>query len=267
MPAYNTQALGNSLGWGIVNDAPIAFVWEIGHTSIYRTSSGAVLQARAIPPAGPTMTRPGPALTPIQIQSVTFADGSKAKHWATVSDQGGKAEVAADPCAAYGGPFCIYPWYSQSPAGFPATASTSRTATKNFGKANQFHPDPPVRRAERAEQHVLRHRSSTRRRSGDRRPEPCPGRAPYGPGRWEWNRMYPNPARVSMNAWANTSGHVRRQRTKTAPKNSPRRQVTDEATPPLIEVIGGAKHRAGQHGHGRWPIPTAPADESGSRSR
>ena len=33
MPAYDTQTIGNSLGWGIVNDAPNAFVWEIGHTS------------------------------------------------------------------------------------------------------------------------------------------------------------------------------------------------------------------------------------------
>ena len=33
MPAYDTQAIGNSLAWGAVNDAPNAFVWEIGHTS------------------------------------------------------------------------------------------------------------------------------------------------------------------------------------------------------------------------------------------
>ena len=33
MPAFDTQAIGNALAWGGVNDTPNAFVLEIGHES------------------------------------------------------------------------------------------------------------------------------------------------------------------------------------------------------------------------------------------
>ena len=33
LPAFDTQEIGNALGWGLVNDTPNSFVWEIGHTS------------------------------------------------------------------------------------------------------------------------------------------------------------------------------------------------------------------------------------------
>jgi hypothetical protein len=135
MPSYSTQALGNALGWGFVNDAPIAFVWEIGHTSIYSSSSGATCSA-GDPACGSYDGATWAGITPIQIQGVTFADGSQAKHWATVSDQGGKAEVLLT-CPTYGGPDCIYPWYSQSPGGFHYGIDYP-DSTKNFGKAGQF---------------------------------------------------------------------------------------------------------------------------------
>src|SRR5216683_1152423 len=35
MPAFDTQKVGNALGWGIVFDTPNSFVWEIGHASIF----------------------------------------------------------------------------------------------------------------------------------------------------------------------------------------------------------------------------------------
>src|ERR1051326_1038756 len=35
MPVFDTQQIGNALGWGNVNDAPNSFVWEIGHASIF----------------------------------------------------------------------------------------------------------------------------------------------------------------------------------------------------------------------------------------
>jgi hypothetical protein len=135
MPAYNTQALGNSLAWGSVSDAPVAFVWEIGHTSIFSSSAGAVCNP-GDPACGSYDSATWAGFSPIQIQSVTFADGSKSKQWATVSDQGGKAEVLLS-CPSYGGPFCIYPWYSLSPSGFHYGIDYP-DSTKNFGKANQF---------------------------------------------------------------------------------------------------------------------------------
>jgi hypothetical protein len=134
MPAYSTQALGNSLGWGIVNDAPVAFVWEIGHTSIY-TDTGAPCSG-GDPACGSYDASTWTGISPIQILGVTFADGSQAKHWSVVSDQGGKAEVLLT-CATYGGPFCIYPWYSMGSEGFHYGVDFP-DSTKNFGKANQF---------------------------------------------------------------------------------------------------------------------------------
>ena len=137
MPAYSTQALGNSLGWGIVNDAPVAFVWEIGHSSIY-TSTGAACNP-GDPTCGSYDAATWAGTLPIQILGVTFADGSQAKHWAVVSDQGGKAEVNLT-CATYGGPFCIYPWYSLGSQGFHYGVDFP-DSTKNFGKAGQFTQD------------------------------------------------------------------------------------------------------------------------------
>ncbi len=71
LPAFDKQQIGNALGWGIVDDTPNSFVWEIGHTSPY--------------------TKPADQFC--VPESVTFADGSTAKEWAAVSDFGGAAEV------------------------------------------------------------------------------------------------------------------------------------------------------------------------------
>jgi hypothetical protein len=74
--------------------------------------------------------------SPIQIKSVTFGDGSTAKSWAAVSDLGGKAEVLAS-CSVYGGPFCIYPWYTLGTSGFHFGVDFPDTI-KDFGQADQF---------------------------------------------------------------------------------------------------------------------------------
>lgn len=74
--------------------------------------------------------------SPIQIKSVTFGDGSQANTWASVSDQGGKAEVLAS-CSVYGGPLCIYPWYTLGKSGFHYGVDFPDNI-KDFGQANQF---------------------------------------------------------------------------------------------------------------------------------
>jgi hypothetical protein len=137
MPSYSVQKLGNSLGWGLVDDAPNSFVWEIGHTS-----------ENASPPSqfclpGQTFCQSynAPAwagMLPIQIKSVTFGDGSTAKHWAVVSDFGGRAEID-DNCgaASYGSPFCIYPWYTLGSTGFHYGVDYPDTLS-DFGQVNQF---------------------------------------------------------------------------------------------------------------------------------
>jgi hypothetical protein len=40
LPLYSTQQIGNARGWGLVDDTPNAFVWEIGHTSNFTTPAG-----------------------------------------------------------------------------------------------------------------------------------------------------------------------------------------------------------------------------------
>src|SRR6266404_782677 len=134
MPAFDTQAIGNALAWGSVSDTPNSFVWEIGHESVF-TGKGAF----CVP--GQTGCESYDAAawagtSPIQIQSVTFGDGSQPQAWAAVSDLGGKAEVLAN-CSVYGGPDCIYPWYSLGKSGFHFGVDFPDTF-KDFGQANQY---------------------------------------------------------------------------------------------------------------------------------
>jgi hypothetical protein len=135
MPAYDTQAIGNSLAWGLVNDAPNSFVWEIGHTSPF-TSPAAEF---CVPGETGCESYNAPAwaaTSPIQIKSVTFGDGTSAKKWAVVSDFGGKAEVN-QYCPVYGGPYCIYPWYTLGATGYHYGVDFPDTV-KDFGQADQF---------------------------------------------------------------------------------------------------------------------------------
>jgi len=139
LPAFSTQQIGNALGWGIVNDTPDSFVWEIGHTGINTSPSGQFcLPGQAICDSYDTPHWLG--FSPLRILSVTFADGSTAKEWAVVSDFGGKAEVNAH-CTSYGGPFCTYPWFTLNGTGsntafafggdYPGTRF-------DYGQADQF---------------------------------------------------------------------------------------------------------------------------------
>jgi hypothetical protein len=139
MPTFEKQLIGNALAWGIVNDTPNSFVWEIGHTSDFATPAAQFCEP------GQTIcdsynARSWAGTLPIQIKSVTFADGSTAKKWAVVSDFGGKAEVlnaTESQCTGYGGPFCIYPWFTLGTTGFHYGVDFPGTVN-DFGKVNQF---------------------------------------------------------------------------------------------------------------------------------
>ena len=58
-------------------------------------------------------------------------------------DFGGKAEVL-DPtetgstCASYGGPFCIYPWFTQNADGSFSYGVDYPTTANDFGEVSQF---------------------------------------------------------------------------------------------------------------------------------
>ncbi|HYL09202.1 MAG TPA: hypothetical protein VEU31_00570, partial [Candidatus Acidoferrales bacterium] len=134
MPAFDTQEIGNALAWGIVFDTPNAFVWEIGHESVF--TGGAAFCVPGQTGCDSYNADSWAGFSPIQIKSVTFGDGSAASTWAVVSDQGGIAEVDAN-CSAFGGPFCIYPWYTLGKTGFHYGIDYSDTI-KDFGKSGQF---------------------------------------------------------------------------------------------------------------------------------
>jgi hypothetical protein len=135
MPAYDTQTIGNALAWEIVSGAPNAFVWEIGHTSPYtKPGSQFCLPGQTTCFSYDSVAWAG--TSPIQIQSVRFADGSEASRYAVVSDFGGKAEINQN-CPTYGGPFCIYPWFTLGTSGYHYGVDFPDTL-KDFGKADQF---------------------------------------------------------------------------------------------------------------------------------
>ena len=137
MPAFDRQTIGNALGWGIVNDTPNSFVWEIGHTSPFTSPASAF----CVPGQSNCFSYDGPAwagTSPVQIKAVTFANGSTAKQWAAVSDFGGKAEVNHYCGAAnYGQPFCLYPWYTLGTSGYHYGVDYPDNL-KDFGQADQF---------------------------------------------------------------------------------------------------------------------------------
>lgn len=135
MPAFDTQTIGNALAWGVVNDTPNSFVWEIGHTSDFSSPAGEFCLPGETECASYNAASWAGTL-PIHILSVTFGDGSKAKQWAVVSDFGGKAEVNQN-CASYGGPDCIYPWFTLGTSGFHYGVDFAGTL-HDFGRADQF---------------------------------------------------------------------------------------------------------------------------------
>jgi hypothetical protein len=142
MPAFSVQKIGNALGWGLVNDAPNALVWEIGHTGNFTTPSGqfCVPGSSTKPPCYSYNIPSWLQFQPLQIKGVSFGDGSQAKSWSVVSDFGGEAEVN-QYCGAgnYGTPFCWYPWYAFNKTDNAFTYGGDYPGTSSdFGQALQF---------------------------------------------------------------------------------------------------------------------------------
>jgi len=141
LPLFGTQQIGNALGWGLVDDTPNAFVWEIGHTSNFTTPAGKLCNP------GDTScdsydTSHWLGFTPLKIVSVTFANGSTARQWAVVSDLGGTAEVTAS-CSSYGGPYCTYPWYEFNSDASAITFGADYPGTKfDYGQGSQYATTP-----------------------------------------------------------------------------------------------------------------------------
>jgi hypothetical protein len=141
-PAFDTQEIGNALDWGGVYDTPMAFVYEIGHAALYGPQS----QEFCIP--GDTFCDSfnhdsWAGMTPLRIMGATFGDGSSPQHWAVVSDTGGRAEVLGHSfvgptsCNGYGGPYCIYPWFSSDGSALNFGVRYPDTVD-SFGTSGQF---------------------------------------------------------------------------------------------------------------------------------
>ena len=141
-PAFDTNEIGNALDWGGVWDTPMSFVYEIGHSDIYGSHPGAF----CVPGqtfCGSFNRANWAGQQPLRIFDVTFGDGSHPTNWAVVSDTGGKAEVLGNSfvgptqCTGYGGPYCIYPWFSWDGAAFNYGVGYPNTIDKLRG-VNQF---------------------------------------------------------------------------------------------------------------------------------
>jgi hypothetical protein len=141
LPAFSAQKIGNALGWGIVDDTPNSFVWEIGHTSDFSTPAAQFcLPGQTICDSYDTAHWLG--FSPLQIKSVTFANGTAASEWAVVSDFGGTAEIN-QYCPSYGGPYCTYPWYAFNGTDSAFTYGADYPGTKfDYGQASQFATTP-----------------------------------------------------------------------------------------------------------------------------
>lgn len=141
LPLFSTQQIGNALGWGLVDDTPNAFVWEIGHTSDFATPAGKLCD--------PGQTNCGSydiphwlGISPLKILSVTFADGSHPSQWAVVSDLGATAEVNSF-CSTYGGAYCSYPWYAYNSGANALTYGGDYPGTQSdYGQGSQFATTP-----------------------------------------------------------------------------------------------------------------------------
>jgi hypothetical protein len=140
-PEFSTNEIGNALDWGGVWDTPMAFVWEIGHSDLYGDHPGEF----CVPGqtfCGSFNNDNWAGFKPIRIFDVTFGDGSHQQNWAAVSDTGGKAEVLGNSfvgptdCTAYGGPFCIYPWFSWD--GGALNYGVHYPGNDDLGGVNQF---------------------------------------------------------------------------------------------------------------------------------
>ncbi len=143
-PAFSTQEIGNALDWGGVWDTPMSFVWEIGHANLY----GSHPLQFCIP--GQTFcdsfnNDSWAGFTPIRIFDATFGDGSHQQHWAAVTDTGGIAEVLGNSFVGptlcngvYGGPYCIYPWFSSDSGGALNYGVDYPNTANDYGQANQF---------------------------------------------------------------------------------------------------------------------------------
>jgi hypothetical protein len=137
LPAFSQQKIGNALGWGLVDDTPNSFVWEIGHTSDFSTPAAQFCLPGQVG-CDSYDTAHWLGFSPLQIKSVTFADGSTASKWAVASDFGGTAEVN-QYCPAYGGPYCSYPWYARNGADSAFTYGADYPGTQfDYGQAGQF---------------------------------------------------------------------------------------------------------------------------------
>ena len=82
-PAFDTQQIGNALDWGAVDDTPMAFVWEIGHSDLFGDHPGQF----CVPGqtfCGSFNNDNWAGITPIRILSVTFGDGSHPQSYAAV---------------------------------------------------------------------------------------------------------------------------------------------------------------------------------------
>ena len=134
LPLYSTQQIGNALGWGLADDTPNPFVWEIGHTSNFSTPAGQLCYPGQTD-CNSYNTASWLGITPLKILSVTFANGS------APSESAGRRRSPRKPI----------PPIARSPSA-PTTQARSSTTSRDRSSR------PPCSAAAlRTRLHILRH--------------------------------------------------------------------------------------------------------------
>jgi hypothetical protein len=119
-----------------VHDTPTSLVWEIGHRPLYDSPPFDFCVPGEVD-CWSYDHRAWAGVQPGRLLSVTFGDGSSPQGWAVVSDYGGKDEVK-NACGAYGGPWCIYPWYTRTADGSWEYGVDYPETVADYGRASQF---------------------------------------------------------------------------------------------------------------------------------
>ncbi len=141
VPVFDKNETGNALNWGIVNDTPNAFVWEIGHTSEFASPAGQF----CLPgdPVCDTYNAPSwRGISPLKILSVGFgASLTPPDSWAVVSDYGGNAEINQFCPGGVSESFCTYPWFTEGTDKTIRYGIDYSDTLHDYGQGAQFQPD------------------------------------------------------------------------------------------------------------------------------
>ena len=142
-PAASTNTTNNYLQWGAVEAAPMSLSWEIGHPNFYTYPLAPACYPGMFNCFSYNVTKGWALISPIQVKSVTFNDGTvDPSSWGVVDGQGGSHEDTTY-CGSYNhtgsAGACTFPWYTYNGTNAAIEFGSDYTGTtSDFGQDAQF---------------------------------------------------------------------------------------------------------------------------------